>query len=187
MQENSFLARMFQHPLVKIPFLFGLVGGLIGSLVIGVLFYMGKHPFLVPVIFDFRIVIYAMFIFMTLKIVRDNYLQGSLFFGQGMVASYVFLITAGLVGALTTFGLGLWQTDFITSYIAGMQQQLATSKEEFIKEVGASAYAQQLNKLAQTSAFNLAADYFLKSLFIGLFLTIVISVILRKQKQTQTQ
>ncbi|MBS1485952.1 MAG: DUF4199 domain-containing protein [Bacteroidetes bacterium] len=176
---------MYNHPLFKIPFRFGLVAGMLGSLVVWVLYYMGKHPFLIPILMDFRIVIYAIFIFMALKIVRDNYLQGTLFFWQGMVGSYVFLITAGLVGALATLGLAFWQKDFLMSYIRSTQMQMTHFKKEFVDNIGSAAYEQQMGQLTNTSAFALASDYFLKSLFIGLFLTIIISVILRKQKQTQ--
>ncbi|MBS1951744.1 MAG: hypothetical protein OJF59_001606 [Cytophagales bacterium] len=179
------MMKFTKNLLFIIPFRFGLIGGLIGSLAIMVLFYLGRHPFLIPVIFDFRIVIYAMFIFITLKVLRDNYLNGSLLFWQGMTGSYVFLVTAALTGALSTFCLAIAQNGFLTGYIGAKQQQMTDFKKEFIDELGAAMYQQQLSKLADTTAFDLAIDYFLKSLVIGLFLTIIISVILRKQKQTQ--
>jgi len=74
---------MFQHPLFKVPFRYGLIGGAIGCAVIATLYYMGRHPFLLPIIFDFRIIMFSVFIFLSLKEVRDYYLQGTLFFGRG--------------------------------------------------------------------------------------------------------
>ena len=64
--------------------------------------------------------------------------------------------------------------------IEKLQQQIIGYKEEMITSVGAAAYNEQLTKLPLTSPMDLAGDYFLKSLIIGLFLAILMSVILRK-------
>jgi hypothetical protein len=176
---------MFQNPLFKIPFRYGLIGGAIGCIVIASLYYMGRHPFLLPVIFDFRIVMFAVFIFLALKEVRDYRLQGNLFFWQGMIGSYVFVITSGIIGSIFTMALAIWNKEFVSSYISKLQEQMTQFPKEIIESVGKEVYQQQLAKLPTTTAFDLASDYFLKSMIIGLFLAIIISVILRKQTQPQ--
>jgi len=176
---------MFQHPLFKIPFRYGLIGGVLGCIVIASLYYMGRHPFLLPVIFDFRIVIFSVFIFLCLKEVRDYYQQGNLLFWQGMIGSYVFIGTSAVMGSVFTWGLAKWDSHFLPSYISNLQEQMRNFQKQIEESVGAQAYQEQLAKLPGTSALDLAADYFLKSLIIGLFLTIIISVVLRKQTQTQ--
>jgi hypothetical protein len=167
-------------PLLRIPFRYGLLGGVIGCMAIAVLYYMGRHPFLLPVIFDFRIIIFAVFIFFSLKEIRDYYQGGVLFFWQGMVGSYALIITSALIGSVFTFAFAKWNAYFLSSYIEKLQQQMLGYKEDIIKSVGPDAYRQQLAKLPVTSPADLAGDYFLKSLIIGLFLAIIISVILRK-------
>jgi len=167
-------------PLVRVPLRYGLIGGAVGSLAIAVLYALGKHPFLLPIIVDFRIILFAVFIFFSLRELRDQWLSGLLFFWQGMVASYVFIVSCGLVGGIFTWGLARWNDAFIPSYIEKLQAQMLTYKSEIVQSVGAEAYQQQLAKLPGTTALDLAGDYFLKSLIIGLFLAIVISVILRK-------
>ena len=174
----------FRNPLLKIPFRYGLLGGTVGSIAIAVLYFIGRHPFLIPVYFDFRIFIFAVFIFFCLKELRDYYQQGVLFFWQGMVGSYVFIVTSALIGSGFTWCFARWNAGFLPSYIEKLQQQMLGFREEIIRSVGAEAYNQQLNKLPSTSPMDLAGDYFLKSLIIGLFLAIIISVILRKQPQT---
>jgi hypothetical protein len=146
---------------------------------------MGRHPFLLPVVFDFRIVIFSIFIFLSLKEVRDYHQQGNLLFWQGMIGSYVFIGTSGLIGSIFTWCLARWNSDFLPSYIAQLEEQMKNFQKQIEESVGAQAYEQQLAKLPATTALDLAGDYLLKSMIIGLFLTIIISVILRKQTQTQ--
>jgi hypothetical protein len=174
-----------KSPLLKIPFRYGLVGGVIGSIVIAVLYFIGRHPFLLPVVFDFRIILFAVFIFFSLKELRDYYLQRLLFFWQGMVGSYVFIITSALIGSVFTWCFAEWNHNFLPSYIENKQAQLISYKEEFITSIGVDAYNEQLSRLPLTSPLVLAEDYFLKSMIIGLFLAIIITAILRKQPKTE--
>jgi hypothetical protein len=174
----------FKSPLLKVPFRYGLLGGVIGSIIIVILYFSGQHPFLLPVIFDFRIVIFAVFIFFSLKELRDYHFKGVLFFWQGMVGSYVFILTSALVSSLFTYCFAEWNSEFLSSYVEKERQQMISYKDQIISGVGADAYNQQLTKLPLTSSWNLASDYFLKSMIIGLFLAILISVFLRKQPKT---
>jgi len=174
-----------KSPLFKVPFRWGLVGGVIASIVIAVLFYFGQHPFLLPAVFDFRIILFAVFIFFNLKELRDYYLQGLLFFWQGMIGSFVFITTSALIGSIFTWGFAKWNGNFLRSYIEKLQAQLISYKDEIITSVGAETYNQQLAKLPLTSPLDLAGDYFLKSMIIGLFLAIVITTILRKQPKPE--
>jgi len=173
-----------KNPLIKVPFRYGLLGGAIGSLVIAVLYFIGRHPFLLPVIFDFRVILFGVFIFFSLKELRDYNLQGVLFFWQGMISSYVFIITSALIGSLFTWGFAKWYTQFLSSYIEKLREQMTAYKNEIITSVGTEAYNEQWKKLPFTSPMDLAGDYFLKSMIIGLFLAIIMSVILRKQPKT---
>lgn len=174
-----------KSPLFKVPFRWGLVGGVIASIVIAVLFYFGQHPFLLPAVFDFRIILFGVFIFFSLKELRDYYLQGLLFFWQGMMGSFVFITTSAVIGSIFTWGFAKWNSNFLPSYIEKLQAQLISYKDEIITSVGVETYNQQLAKLPLTSPVDLASDYFLKSMIIGLFLAIVITTILRKQPKTE--
>ncbi len=145
---------------------------------------MGRHPFLLPVFVDFRIVIFAVFIFFSLKELRDYYQQGVLFFWQGMIGSYVVITTSALIASAFTWCFARWNAGFLPSYVEKLQQQMLGYKKEIITSVGMDAYNQQIAKLPFTSPMDLAGDYFLKSMIIGLFLAIIISVLLRKQPKT---
>ena len=142
---------------------------------------MSFIPFLLPAVFDFRTILFGVFIFFSLKELRDYYLQGSLFFWQGMMGSFVFITTSAAIGSVFTWSFAKWNDNFLPSYIEKLQAQIVSYKEEIITSVGAKTYNQQLAKLPLTSPLDLAGDYFLKSMIIGLFLAIVITTILRKQ------
>jgi hypothetical protein len=174
-----------KNPLFKIPFRYGLVGGVIASIVVAVLYYFGQHPFLLPAVLDFRIILFGVFIFFSLKELRDYYLQGWLFFWQGMMGSFIFVTTSALIGSIFTWCFAKWNSNFLPSYISKLQTQIISYKEEIITSVGAETYNQQLDKLPLTSPLDLAGDYFLKSMIIGLFLAIVITTILRKQPKPE--
>jgi hypothetical protein len=74
---------------------------------------------------------------------------------------------------------------FLSSYVEKLMTQFRDNEKVIVENVGQEAYQQQLVKLPLSSAADLSADYFLKSMIIGLFLTIIISVILRRQPKTQ--
>jgi hypothetical protein len=61
----------------------GLLAGALGIVFLLVLYYMGRHPFLFPVYFDFRIIMLSVFVVMSLKELRDDHQQGLLSFGAG--------------------------------------------------------------------------------------------------------
>src|SRR5258708_28161029 len=138
------------NPLIKIPFRYGLVGGVVGCIATAVLYFIGSHPFLLPVIFDFLIIIFAVFIFFSLKELRDYYQQGVLFFWQGVVGSYVFIITSALIGSGFTWCFAKWNAGFLPSYIEKLQQHMAGYKKKIITRIGEDAYTQQQPKLPLT-------------------------------------
>ena len=176
---------MFQHPLFKIPFRYGLIGGVIACIVLASLYYMGQHPFLVPWIIDFRIIFFSIFIFLSLKEARDFHLNKNLTFSQGMIGGYVFIFITGLMGAILTWCLATWDANFLSTYILKATEQLKNFKKEMVQSFNEQDYELQLTRLQSTSAITLATDYLLNSLIIGLFLTPVISIILRKQTKPE--
>src|SRR5258708_39244845 len=123
---------MFQHRLFKIPFRYGLIGGVLGCIVIASLYYMGRHPFLLPLIFDFRIVIFSVFIFLCLKEVRGYHQQGNLFFWQGMIGSSVLVGTSAVMGSVFTWSLSRWDANFLSSYILILREQMLCFKKQLI-------------------------------------------------------
>jgi Protein of unknown function (DUF4199) len=162
----------------------GLIAGLLGFLLLLALYYMGRHPFLFPIYFDFRLVLLSVFIVMTLKEFRDDYQEGILYFGQAMISSFLFTLVFALVAAILIWTFCLMVPAFLTSYIDTATDQLRLIQPAIIEQLGKDAYERNLNKLPATTGSDLAVDYFSKTFIISFFISIIISVILRRQPKT---
>jgi len=171
----SFLDRI--HPLARVPLRYGLIGGVLGFLLLVVLYYIDRHPFFIHPIFDSRIAVFGVFIVFALRELRDYHFGGILFFWQGMFAGGVFVATFAFVCSVLLWVFALNVPDFVTQYIELATNQLKALVDQMDKEV----YDVKMASLPSTTAFVLAKLYFVQCLGIGLFISIIISVILRRQ------
>lgn len=168
-------------PLVKVPLRYGLIASLIAFASVIVLFYAGKHPFLIPMYADFRIFLFGLFIFFSLKEFRDQHQQGTLYFFQGMVASYVFLLSFALLSALFIWLFAVTNSGFITEFVSLFIEQARTIPTEDIERLGKDNFERNLEEVSHTNAFGMSKLYFRQSLLIGFFISIIVTIILRKQ------
>lgn len=170
--------------LAKISLRYGALAGAVGAgLMIG-LYYLGRHPFLIPVFIDFRIILLGLFIFFTLREVRDYHQDGILFFWQGLIASFLLTLCYAFISSL-----GLWlfmqiTPAFLSDYVSLSIQQLKSLPPEVIARIGQDVYDRNIELLPSTRAVDLCFLYFLQSLMISLFISIILSVILRRQPNT---
>jgi len=162
----------------------GWIAGVLGFFILIALYYMGRHPFLFPVYFDFRIILLSVFTVMTLKEFRDDYQEGVLYFGQAMIGSFLFTLTFACVASLLIWIFCLAVPDFVTTYIKIATEQLKSISPEVIEQLGKEEFERNLNRLPLTKGSDLAFDYFGKTFIISLFISIIISVILRRQPKT---
>ncbi len=171
--------------IVRIPLKYGFFGGLLGIAVMGILFYFGtNHPQLFPVFLDFRILLFAVFVFFSIKEFKDYYQAGILHFWQGMIVGITCYLTISLVISLGIAIFGSVESEYVGRYVSEITAVLEENREALIEKVGEESYRTQMETLPFTSIYDLAIDYMLKSMFIGLFLTIIISVILRRQPKS---
>lgn len=168
-------------PLVRVPLRYGLMGGVLGFVLVVILFYIHRHPFLVPVFFDFRVALFGVFIFFILRELRDYYFNNLLFFWQGMSASFIFVVTFALIASSMIWVFGELSPRFVTEYIDLFMAQVRSFPKETIDQIGKEVYEANLAKLPSTTAFDLATLYFWQCFVIGLFISIILSVILRRQ------
>ncbi|HMQ00940.1 MAG TPA: DUF4199 domain-containing protein [Cyclobacteriaceae bacterium] len=171
-------------PIARIPIKFGLMGGILAGLIMLVMYYMGRHPFLLSPLLDFRVVLFSLFIFFSGKEFRDYHQAGELYFWQGMATGIVCYLTIGIAGAIFLVLFGNLEPAFVTDYIEQATVQLIAGKEAMIDAVGTEAYETALARLPLTTITDLAGDYLIKSMVIGFFITVIISVVLRRQSKT---
>ncbi len=162
----------------------GLIAGALGFIFLLALYYLGKHPFLFPIYFDFRIILFTVFMVMGLKELRDYHQQGELSIGQGMVSSLVFTAIFALITAELIWIFCAIEPRFLSDYIKTAMTQMESIGPAVIEQLGKEAYERNLNGLPATRARDLALDYFAKSFIVSFFLSIIISVILRRQPKT---
>ncbi len=172
------------RPLIKVPVKFGLIAGFLGALLVIGLYYIDRHPFLVNVFFDFRIFLFGIFIFFSLKEFRDYYQEGTLYFWQGMIASFIFISVYALLASSLIWIFANYEQRFVSSFIDLFREQVKALSEEDVRQIGKDQIERNLKALDATNAFWMAFNYFKQCYWIGLVLSIIISVILRRQPKT---
>ena len=171
-----------QNPLLLVPFQYGFVGAFFNILAIIVLFYLDRHPLLLNPILDARIPLYALIVFVTFKAYKDNYSNGIMHFWQGMAMGMIAYIIMALGTALFIYIFSeISATQFLEEYKRIAIGQLSMNKELFIESIGEKTYFDTMDQLPKTRSIHLAVDYLLKSMPIGLFLTLLLSVLLRNK------
>lgn len=172
-------------PLITIGFRWGAIAAVLSVSLMVVMFYLGRHPLLVAPFMDFRIFLYGIFIYFSLKEYREYHQNGVLYFWQGMIGSFMVVATAALLGSILLRIFGALEADFIPSYVKAMTEYLQGFPEEDINRIGKEAYDRNLRDLPSTNIAQIAVLYILQGFAIGLFVSIILSVILRKQPKPE--
>jgi hypothetical protein len=167
--------------LINVSVRYGLLAGITGAILLVGLYYLGRHPFLIPVFMDFRIILFGFFIFFALREIRDHYQNGIMFFWQGLIGSFVFTLTYAALSSLILLGFMAVVPAFLADYISLTIQQLKALPQELIDRIGKETFDRNLEMLPATDKYDLAFLYFSQSFMISLFISIILSVILRRQ------
>jgi hypothetical protein len=170
-----------KSPLVLISVRNGLITAALAIVLLIILFYFGQHPFMVSPFLDFRVILFGVMIFFNLKEFRDYHQGGVLYFWQGMIGCFVLVVIAGTLASLLLILFATLEDSFVASYIPLMTEYLQSFSPEDIDRIGKEVYERNLAELSSTNAKQLAGLYFFQSLVIGFFVSIILSVILRRQ------
>ena len=171
-------------PLVGVPLRYGIIGGVAGFVCLIALYYMNWHPFLVPVFFDFRIVLFSVFVVFSLRELREYFFEGLLFFWQGMIASFLFTFVFATIVSVLLLILTYLQPEFVTSFINLSLEQVKTYTTEDISRIGKENFELGIKSLQEADGVFMAKRYFFQCFIISFFISIIISVILRRQPKT---
>lgn len=175
------LNRFFRSPLVHVCFRYGAIAGFLCALTVISLYYMGKHPFLITPFFDFRVPAFSLLLFFSLREVRDYFYEGRLTFFDGLGGSIIFLMTAAFVSDLVIFIFGSLQPDFVVEYVRQLGEQIRNIPPESIDQVGKATIENSLKELPFITLTYLVGLYAWQTFQIGFFISVIISVILRRQ------
>ncbi|MBY0434990.1 MAG: DUF4199 domain-containing protein [Cyclobacteriaceae bacterium] len=178
------LSSLLRSPLAKVSVRYGALGGLLGMGFLASFYYLGKHPLLINPFLDFRVPLFAVLLFFALKEVRDFFSEGVLHFWQGMIGGFVFTATFALLCAVFLLVFTALQPGFVSSFISIAMEQTKAFSAEDIEKIGRTAYEEGVRALQTTDGRFMATRYFFQSFIIGFFISIIISVILRRQPKT---
>lgn len=168
-------------PIVKVPLKYGAIAGTLGAILVIGLFYLGRHPFLIPVYLDFRIFLFGVFIFFALRELRDYHYSGIMYFWEGLIASFIFTVTYAVMASTMIWLFGMIIPQFVQEYIRLSIVQIKLIPADVIERIGKDVYDRNLEMLPATNSLDLALLYLMQCFFIGMFISIILSVILRRQ------
>ncbi len=173
-------------PLVSIGIQWGALAGALTVVLVIATYYIGaRHPLMISPFMDFRILLSGVCIFFSLREFREGHQQGTLYFWQGMAGSFIMVVVAGTIASFLLLIFCSLESTFIPSYVKAMTEYLKTFPAEDIERIGKEVYASNLEQLPATNAKQIASLYFTQSLAIGLFVSMILSVILRKQPKQE--
>jgi len=169
------------NPIVMVPLRWGIISAALSLLSVVTIFYLGKHPFWIFPLFDIRIIFIAIFLFFALREIRDFHLDGILFFWQGLMASAVLLIVMAIITYLGIWVLGSLDASFVSEYIQTGFEQIRNISPDAEKQIGVPAIEEMRKILPETTVGWMAKRYALQTFVFGTFLSIIISIIIRRQ------
>ncbi len=176
-------------PLFKVALKYALTASVLAIVVLLLLFYTGRHPLLISIAYDYRILLFGVFIFFSIKEFKTYGNNGELHFWQGLLIGIFFYLLLGLVVGAFIWMFSEIEPRFLAEYIEGTIRGLLVNKEQLTVESKVTITEEEFNKqielMRETKSFEMALDYFIKSCLIGFFLSVLLSVILRKTNGKQ--
>ncbi|MFT7031699.1 MAG: hypothetical protein ACJA2S_000194 [Cyclobacteriaceae bacterium] len=170
----------FDNPLFKVPAKFGVFGAAMIIIMFFIFHFSGSNPLTEMGFVDFFII--PIFLFFGIKEFKDSYNQKLLEYWEGMTAGFVVYITIAILTSLFIFlFINLSESDIVDHYIVNKLEILEDKKDGIIEEMGEETYLRSKEGITSISIFDITLDNFLKKTFIGLLLTIMIAVIMRRK------
>lgn len=163
---------------LKASYLFGILGGLLCLFTIGTMYILGTDPVGFTEIFGYMII--PIFVFLGVKNFRDNMNGGELGFGQGMTTGFFVYSILALISAIGIFIFLRLDPSVFADFKSSNIFLLEESKEVLIKQLDEKAYKKTLQNISNMTVLDVAINDFLRKVFPGLFVTIIISIILKR-------
>jgi hypothetical protein len=170
------------NPIHTVAIKYGSIATLLSIILFLILYYAGQNPLLIPAFLDFRILLFPIFLVFSIREFKENYNSGFLHFWQGFSIGLMVILIIAFLMSVFIWIFGSWvEQEFVSNFIQLSIDQIESARKKIQDAIGEEELTKVLEILPSTTLFDLALDYLLKSLPYGLFLTIIISLILRKK------
>ena len=169
-----------KRAIITVGLRYGLVSGGLAIVLFFIVMLFDENPLIVNKWFDFFLI--PGFIFFSVREFRLYYNGGVMQFWQGASVGFVTYVTSALLFALVigtylaTLGQG-WVNDYVANRTALVQE----NQESFTQELGRDTYQQVLAEVQQTTPADLVLDDFYRKLMVGVFITLIIATVQRRQ------
>ncbi|AFL84417.1 hypothetical protein Belba_1828 [Belliella baltica DSM 15883] len=157
---------------------FGLIGGVFCVAAFVVFKLLGMDPTKLSMLFGYFLI--PFFLFIGIKFYRNQGNHGLLSFSDGMSVGFLIYSIIGLVS-----GLGIWIVLMLSpSLYAEIKMQkieiLNKNKDLIVEQVGLKSFETTSESLLNMTTLDIATNDFIWKIIPGLFFTIIISIILRR-------
>ena len=144
-----------------------------------VLYFIDLNPLINGKFSDFILI--PIMVFFAIKEYRDYENQGKLWFWQGMSIGFINYVTIGIFSGLFVGAFIYWiDGQVVMEYVNNRVDYLMTNKQEILKEINEDRFNETIENVKKISTMDVIWDQILRKMIIGLFLTIILSVFLRK-------
>ncbi|MBO0951652.1 DUF4199 domain-containing protein [Fibrella forsythiae] len=172
----------FNHPLLKIPLLFGLGAGLAVFLYFLSMHFLGISALYVNEKYPFDFGIHIILMVAAVWYYRRNVGNGLLHMWEGLTICYIVNTVGALLSGWLIYGfVTLVDPTEFTRYISDLQHFQISDKANYVKAFGEEAYKAQLAKTAGTTPDVLPLSMLGKKTLLGILPILIISLLFRKQ------
>lgn len=163
---------------LKTAYQFGTLGGLLSVLSFFVLSLIYSDPTNLNLVFGYLITPIALFL--GIKFFKDYSNNGFLSFSEGMTVGFVTYILIGILSALGIWCILLAMPDLFLGIQETKWAVLEQNKEVIISQVGLNSFESTKLNLQEMSAWDVALNDGIWKIIPGMFFSIIISIILRR-------
>jgi hypothetical protein len=162
----------------KTAYQFGALGGILSVFAFFILSFFYVDPSNLTLLFGY--VVTPIAIFLAIKFFKEYSNGGYLSFAEGMSVGFVTYVLIGLVSAVGIWLILTISPDLFEQIKLSKLDVLEKGKGTIISQVGENSFDATLESIKEMSKLDVAINDGLWKIIPGLFFTIIISIILRK-------
>lgn len=163
----------------KTAYQFGSLGGVFSIFSFILLTWLNPDPTNLNLVFGYLITPIA--IFLAIKYFKEYSNKGLISFSEGMTVGFVTYVLLGLISGLGIWFILLISSDLFNKIQLSKLEVLSDNSEMIISQVGEQSFQTTLQSIQEMVPIDIALNDTLWKIIPGLFFTIIISIILRKQ------
>ena len=110
--------------------------------------------------------------------------MGILSYAEGMIGSFLFVTIYGVIVSLAILLFEIAIPQFLVDYISLSIEKLKALPPDIVERIGKNEVDRNLETMPSTDIYELPVLYLFQSFVIGFFISIILSVILRRQPKT---